>query len=84
MGRIKFTVTRKKRRWECPRDVKLCIDAPDKKTINKTRKNQKKLNKSLGSMDMKKKKTLLEKNGVLKENSKAPDDIVDIMISGLV
>tara|TARA_Y100000389_G_C17311750_1_gene438347 strand:- start:446 stop:760 length:315 start_codon:yes stop_codon:yes gene_type:complete len=84
MGLLRFTVTRKKRRWECPKDVKLCIDIPDKKTIRKTRKSQKENKKSLDSMDIKKKKSLLENNGVLKQNSKVPDDIVNIMISGLV
>ena len=84
MGRFKFTVTRKRRRWECPKDVKLCIDTPDEKTMKTTRKSHKKLKLSLNSMDMKKKKQLLENKGILKENSKAPDEIVDVIISGLV
>lgn len=83
-NRLKFTISRKKRRWRCPKDVTLCIDSASHETIKKTRKKSRVIKNTLRQMDCSKKKKLLEKQGVIKENSKAPEDLVDIIIKAMI
>ena len=81
---ICFKTMRRRRRWECKNKVTLRVDTPDKKTRSKTKKYDQKQKRSIVSMDMKKKKTLLEGQNILKPNSKAPDDIIDTILLNIV
>lgn len=84
MGRLKFTVSRKKRRWQCPKDVTLRVEAPPHDTIKKTRKRSRQIKDTLRNMDCANKKKLLESKGVIKQDSQAPEELVDIIIKGLI
>uniref|UniRef100_A0A6C0AFX3 Uncharacterized protein n=1 Tax=viral metagenome TaxID=1070528 RepID=A0A6C0AFX3_9ZZZZ len=85
MGNIKFTLSNKrKKRWVCKKNVTLKIDHPDKSTIRKTRKKTRKLRDKVSKMNNSQKRDLLINKGVLKPESKAPEDIVNTMLDGLV
>ena len=85
MRNIKFTLSNKrKKRWVCKKNVTLKIEHPDKLTIRKTRKKKRKIRERVSKMNNSEKKELLINKGVLKPESKAPEDIVNTMLDGLV
>ncbi len=87
MGNIKFLrnpKSRKKRRWQCQKKIQLLVETPGKVIISKTRKKTRKTREKLDKMDSNTKRKILENQGVLKENSNAPQELVDIMLKNLV
>ena len=84
MGKFKFTRTKKRRFWQCPKKVHLRVDCPGKAVISKTRKKYKTTQDKLNKMDSTTKRKLLENKGILKQDSNAPQDLVSLMLSTLV
>ena len=87
MGNIKFLrnpKSRKKRRWQCPKKIQLRVETPGKVIISKTRKKTRKTRDKLDKMDSNTKRQILKNQGLLKENSNAPQELVDIMLKNLV
>ncbi len=87
MAGIKFIrnpKSRKRRRWQCTKKVNLYVETPDKLTVSKTRKKTRKTRDKIAKMDSNTKRKILEGQGVLKENSNAPQELVDIMLKNLV
>ncbi|GIS52811.1 MAG: hypothetical protein Ct9H90mP28_5270 [Paracoccaceae bacterium] len=87
MAGIKFIrnpKSRKRRRWQCTKKVNLYVETPDKLTVSKTRKKTRKTRDKIAKMDSNTKRKILEGQGVLKENSNAPQELVDIILKNLV
>mgnify|MGYP001181129992 FL=1 len=85
MGDFKFKRTKSRRRmWKCPKDVKLHVENPGKAIISKTRKKTRKTRQKLMAMDSTRKREILERQGVLKQDSKAPSELVNLMITNLL
>ena len=87
MAGIKFIrnpKSRKRRRWQCTKKVNLYVETPDKLTVSKTRKKTRRTRDKIAKMDSNTKRKILEGQGVLKENSNAPQELVDIMLKNLV
>tara|TARA_Y100000768_G_scaffold313914_1_gene248729 strand:- start:2281 stop:2544 length:264 start_codon:yes stop_codon:yes gene_type:complete len=87
MAGIKFIrnpKSRKRRRWQCTKKINLYVETPDKLTVSKTRKKTRKTRDKIAKMDSNTKRKILEGQGVLKENSNAPQELVDIMLKNLV
>ena len=81
---IQFTRKQPKRRWKCKKKIKLRIESPDKSVVSKTRKKTRKTREQLKEMDSTAKKQLLETKGILKTDSKAPNEVITLIISNLV
>ena len=87
MAGIKFIrnpKSRKRRRWQCTKKIHLFVETPDKLTVSKTRKKTRKTRDKLSKMDSNTKRKVLEEQGLLKDNSNAPQELVDIMLKNLV
>ena len=87
MNNIKFTVKNKslkKRKWTLTKNVKVKVDNLDKNTIKKTRKKTIETINLLKKLSPFEKKDLLEKKNVIKSDSKAPVELLDIMLRNLV
>ena len=87
MAGIKFIrnpKSRERRRWQCTKKVNLYVETPDKLTVSKTRKKTRKTRDKIAKMDSNTKRKILEGQGVLKENSNAPQELVDIILKNLV
>ena len=86
MGNIKFLrnpKSRKKRKWQCSKKIQLRVETPGKVIISKTRKNTRKTRDKLDRMDSTTKRKILENQGLLRADSNAPQDVVDIMLKNL-
>lgn len=85
MSNIRFT--RKsipKRRFKIKKEIKMTIEKPSNSIILKTRKSSYNTMQKLRRMNDISKKEFLEKNGIINTNSKAPNDIINMMISNIV
>tara|TARA_Y100000389_G_scaffold28813_1_gene24585 strand:- start:2913 stop:3170 length:258 start_codon:yes stop_codon:yes gene_type:complete len=84
MGKFKVVLTRKKRFWRCPKNVKISVITPNKKTIRRNQKKSKKMARKISQMNVDEKKELLLRKGLIKSNSSIPEHLMDVMLKSLV
>ena len=82
---IKFTRSNKKRnRWNLKKNIKLVVNHPDKKVIAFTRKKIRKNREDILKLSDNERKNLLINRGILKLDTKAPSDLINIMVYNLI
>ena len=86
MGNFRFTIKNRKtkRRWTCPKSITLSIEQPTLSIISKTKKKTRHLKEKIRKMTPQEKKRILESRGIIKENSSAPQELINTMITTLI
>ena len=85
MSNIRFT--RKsipKKRFKIKKNINMIIENPNNNIIMKTRKSTYKVQTKLKKMNELSKRNFLEKNGIINTDSKAPSDIINLIITNIV
>ena len=84
MSNIRFT--RKsipKKRFKIKKNINMIIENPNNNIIMKTRKSTYKVQTKLKKMNELSKRNFLEKNGIINTDSKAPSDIINLIITNI-
>jgi hypothetical protein len=84
MGEFKVILSRKKTFWKLKPRVKLSVLNPNEKTIRKTRRQSKKLERKIDDMTANKKREILVNKGIIRTDSNAPESIMNTMLKALV
>jgi len=85
MSNIRFT--RKsipKKRFKIKKNINMIVENPNNNIILKTRKSTYNIQKKLKKMNELSKRNFLENNGIINTDSKAPNDIINLIISNIV
>ncbi len=85
MSNIRFT--RKsipKKRFKIKKEINMTIENPNNIIISKTRRSTRKTFEKLRKMNESSKRGFLEKNGIINTYSKAPNDIINLIITNIV
>ena len=85
MSNIRFT--RKsipKKRFKIKKNINMIVETPNNNIILKTRKSTYNIRNKLRKMNELSKRNFLEKNGIINTDSKAPTDIINLIITNIV
>ena len=84
MGKVKFTLSKRRRRWKCKTCKKLTIKHPDKNTVSNAKEKSLEVRNDISKLNNNEKKEILISKGVIRHDSKAPTELLNTMLNNLL